>query len=49
MWVQVSRPSLGPHVALRYKLIRLLWGLLASGGTVYEQVLIDEKLKSGKR
>jgi hypothetical protein len=28
---------------------RLLWGLLACGGTVYEQVLVGEKLKSGKR
>jgi hypothetical protein len=30
-------------------LIRLLWGLLASGGTVYKQVLVGEKIKSGKR
>jgi len=30
-------------------LIRLLWGLLASGCTVDEQVLIGEKMKSVKR
>jgi hypothetical protein len=28
---------------------RLLCGLLASGGTLYQQVLVGEKLKSGKR
>jgi len=48
-WVQVSRPFLGPHVAFRYMLMRLLCGLLASGGTMYEQVLVGEKLKSGNR